>query len=60
VIKTDPVHKPVGEKRRVRPTAWKSRAGYTRETTVTPEPPGTAGMGAAMLQGKIDALRRAK
>jgi lysophospholipase L1-like esterase len=59
-IKTDPLYKLVEEKRRLRSAAWMKHVGYTRETTVTPQPLGTAEADAAKLQGRIDALRRKK
>ena len=34
--------------------------GYTRETAVKPEPPGTTEDDAAKAQEKVDALRREK
>lgn len=57
-IKADPLFKLVGQKRAMRSAAWMKHIGYTRERTVKPEPLGTVEVDAAMLQEKIDAIRR--
>jgi lysophospholipase L1-like esterase len=59
-VRADPVFKLVEEKRRARSAAWMKHIGYTRETTVKPQPLGTAEADVAKLQEKIDALRRSK
>jgi lysophospholipase L1-like esterase len=59
-VKADPLYKLIEEKRGLRSTKWMRHVGYTRESTVKPEPLGTAEADAAKLQEKIDALRRRK
>jgi hypothetical protein len=59
-VKADPLFKLVEQKRALRSAAWMRHVGYTRETTVRPEPLGTAEADAARVQEKIDALRRSK
>ena len=59
-IKADPLFKLVEQKRSLRSAAWMKHVGYTREKTVAPEPLGTAEADAAMIQEKIDALRKRK
>lgn len=59
-IAQDPLFKLVAEKQAKRSAAWMKHVGYTRETTVEPQPLGSAEEDAAKVQEKIDALRRAK
>jgi hypothetical protein len=59
-IKKDPLFKLVAEKRALRSVPWMKHIGYTRETTVAPQPLGTVEADAAKLQEKIGALRRAR
>jgi lysophospholipase L1-like esterase len=59
-VQKDPLYKLVAQKRAMRSAHWMKHIGYTRETTVKPEPLGTGEADAAKIQEKIDALRRAK
>ena len=59
-IQADPMYKLVEEKRRLRSAAWMKHVGYTRETTVQPQPLGSVDADAAKVQEKIDARRRMK
>ncbi|QEL16319.1 SGNH/GDSL hydrolase family protein [Limnoglobus roseus] len=59
-VKADPLFKLVERKRALRSAAWMKHVGYTRETTVAPQPLGTAEADAAKVQGQIDTLRRKK
>jgi lysophospholipase L1-like esterase len=59
-VQADPLFKLVDQKRARRSTAWMRHVGYTRETTVRPEPLGTAEADVAGVQEKIDAARRKK
>jgi lysophospholipase L1-like esterase len=59
-VKADPLYKLVDQKRALRSAAWMRHVGYTRETTVNPEPLGAAEADAARVQEKIDAGRRKK
>lgn len=59
-IRKDPLYKLVADQRAMRSTHWMSHIGYTRETTVAPQPLGTVESDAAKIQEKIDELRRAK
>jgi lysophospholipase L1-like esterase len=59
-VQKDPLYKLVAEKPAKRSAQWMKHIGYTRETTIKPEPLGTVEVDAAKLQEKIDALRRAK
>jgi len=59
-IKKDPLCKLVAEKRALRSAQWMKHIGYTRETTVAPQPLGMVETDAAKIQEKIDALRRVR
>jgi hypothetical protein len=59
-IQKNPLYKLVAEKRTTRSTHWMKHIGYTRESTVKPEPLGTVEVDAAKVQERIDALRQAK
>jgi lysophospholipase L1-like esterase len=57
-IAADPLFKLVAEKRDLRSTRWMNHIGYTRETTVAPQPLGNTEGQASKLQEQIDLLRR--
>jgi lysophospholipase L1-like esterase len=59
-IRADPLYKLVEERRKQRSAAWMRHVGYSREKVVEPQPLGTAEADAAVLQERIDALRRKK
>lgn len=59
-IQADPLYRLVEEKRRLRSAAWMKHIGYTRETTVSPQPLGSVEAYAAKVQEKIDAFRRSR
>ncbi len=60
IIQADPLFKQADVLRRHRSTHWMQHIGYTREKTVTPQPLGDTEAESAILQEKMDELRRQK